>query len=32
MDMQAGTLLAYFIAFMLLIVMIFGLKSVVSRG
>lgn len=30
--MQAGTLLAYFIAFMLLILLIFGLKSVLSRG
>ena len=32
MGMQAGTLLAYFIAFMLLIMFVFGLKSVVSRG
>jgi hypothetical protein len=31
-NMQAGTLLAYFIAFMLLILLIFGLKSVLSRG
>lgn len=32
MDMEAGTLLAYFIAFMLLILLIFGVKSVVARG
>ena len=32
MDMQAGTLLAYFIAFMVLIFLIFGVRSVLSRG
>ncbi|MEM8770192.1 MAG: hypothetical protein AAGD92_00960 [Pseudomonadota bacterium] len=32
MGMEAGTLLAYFITFMLLIMMIFGVKSVVQRG
>ena len=32
MDMQAGTLLAYFIAFMVLIFVIFGVRSVLSRG
>jgi hypothetical protein len=31
-DMSAGTLLAYFIAFMLLIFVLFGLKSIVRRG
>ncbi len=31
MDMQAGTLLAYFIAFMVLIFVLFGLKSVLVR-
>ncbi|MEE2691005.1 MAG: hypothetical protein VX640_05620 [Pseudomonadota bacterium] len=32
MGMQAGTLLAYFIAFMVLIFLIFGVRSVLSRG
>lgn len=32
MDMQAGTLLAYFVAFMALILILFGLRSVLSRG
>ena len=32
MNMQAGTLLAYFIAFMLLILVFFAVKSAVSRG
>ncbi|MEO0880888.1 MAG: hypothetical protein AAFY22_14395 [Pseudomonadota bacterium] len=32
MDMQAGTLLAYFIAFMILIFLMFALKSIVARG
>jgi hypothetical protein len=31
-NMQAGTLLAYFIAFMALILVIFGLKSALNRG
>lgn len=32
MTMQAGALLAYFLAFMVLILALFGLKSVLSRG
>ena len=32
MNLQAGTLLAYFLAFMVLIFVIFGLKSVLNRG
>ncbi|MFC2951604.1 hypothetical protein ACFOOP_06670 [Marinicaulis aureus] len=32
MDMQAGTLLAYFIAFMVLILIFFGVKSMLARG
>lgn len=32
MNLQAGTLLAYFLAFMVLIFLIFGLKSVLNRG
>lgn len=32
MDLQAGQLLAYFIAFMILILVLYGLKSVLSRG
>ncbi|GAB4525871.1 MAG: hypothetical protein Kow00133_14590 [Amphiplicatus sp.] len=32
MDLQAGQLLAYFIAFMVLILVLYGLKSVLSRG
>lgn len=32
MSMQAGTLLAYFVTFMLFIFALFALKSVVSRG
>ena len=32
MGMQAGTLLAYFIAFMVLILVLFGVKSVLNRG
>ena len=32
MDMQAGTLLAYFIAFMVLILVFFGVKSMLARG
>lgn len=32
MSLQAGTLLAYFIAFMVLIMVLFGLKSALSRG
>lgn len=32
MGMEAGTLLAYFIAFMLLILLLFGVKAAVSRG
>ena len=32
MDMQASSLLAYFLAFMLLTLVLFVLKSVVSRG
>ncbi|WP_425410793.1 hypothetical protein [Hyphococcus sp.] len=31
MDLQAGTLLAYFIAFMVLILILFGLKSMLAR-
>ncbi len=31
-DMQAGTLLAYFIAFMLLILLVFGVKAAVRSG
>lgn len=31
MNMQAGTLVAYFIAFMVLIIALFGLKAVVRR-
>lgn len=31
MDMQAGALLAYFLAFMVLIMLLFGLKSALSR-
>ena len=32
MSLQAGTLLAYFIAFMVLLLILFGLKSALSRG
>ena len=32
MSMQAGTLLAYFVTFMLFIFVLFALKSVASRG
>ena len=32
MNMQAGALLAYFLAFMVLILVLYGLKSVLSRG
>ena len=32
MSMSAGMLLAYFIAFMILILVVFGVKSVLSRG
>ncbi|MEO1015051.1 MAG: hypothetical protein AAFX08_07670 [Pseudomonadota bacterium] len=32
MNLQAGTLLAYFLAFMALILVFFALKSVVARG
>ena len=32
MDMQAGTLLAYFLAFMLLILVLYGVKAILSRG
>ncbi|WP_411817062.1 hypothetical protein [Hyphococcus sp. DH-69] len=31
MNLQAGTLLAYFIAFMVLILVLFSLRSVISR-
>jgi crotonobetainyl-CoA:carnitine CoA-transferase CaiB-like acyl-CoA transferase len=31
-DLQAGTLLAYFIAFMVLILVLFSLKSIFARG
>lgn len=31
-DMQAGTLLAYFLAFMVLILVVFGVKSALNRG
>jgi len=31
-NMQAGTLLAYFIAFMLLILLVFGVKAALNRG
>ncbi len=31
MDLQAGTLLAYFIAFMFLILVLFGMRSVIGR-
>lgn len=31
MDLQAGTLLAYFIAFMVLILVLFGIKSILAR-
>lgn len=32
MTMQAGSLLAYFLAFMVLILVLFGLKSLLARG
>ncbi len=32
MNMQTGVLLAYFLAFMVLILVLFGLKSLLSRG
>ena len=32
MNMQAGTLLAYFLAFMIMIFALFGVKQVVGRG
>ncbi|MBB5517942.1 hypothetical protein SAMN06297382_0218 [Amphiplicatus metriothermophilus] len=32
MDLQAGQLLAYFIAFMAIILVLYGLKSVLNRG
>ena len=32
MNMQAGSLLAYFLAFMALIMVLYGLKSALSRG
>ena len=32
MNMQAGSLLAYFLAFMVLILVLFGLKSLLARG
>ncbi len=31
-NMQAGTLLAYFIAFMLLILLVYGVKAALNRG
>lgn len=31
-DMQAGTLLAYFIAFMILILLVYGIKATLNRG